>query len=96
MEATKLETIQQPLLKRAVVTYRVAYDGATPSRVQLVQSISSKEKGTVVVTHVYTQQGQQTAIVHAHVYSDTKVSGAVERANLIAKQHPKAEAAETA
>jgi ribosomal protein S24E len=96
MEVTKLETIQQPLLKRSVVVYRVAYEGATPARTALVQSLSTKEKGAVVVTHVYPLNGQQVAMVHAHVYADEKVRDAVERSNLVAKQQPKKAAEEAA
>lgn len=98
MESTKTETIDQPLLKRTAVVYRVAFEGATPARTALVQHLSGKEKGTVVVTNVYPRNGQQVATVHAHVYADDNVRDSVERANLIAKQQPpkKEEAAESA
>ena len=91
MESTKLQTTEQPLLKRSAIVFRVAFEGATPARTAIVQSLSAKEKGTVVVHHVYTIQGAQTALVHAHVYKDTSVPSFVERANLLAKQQPKAE-----
>ena len=92
MEANKTHTTEQPLLKRSLVSYRIAYDGPTPARTAIVQSLSTKEKGTVVVRHVYPIQGEQVAIVHANVYKDGKVADAVERKNMLAKQQPKAEA----
>lgn len=93
MDISKISEHKQPLLKRSLVTYRVATEGATPSRIQLVQSISTKEKGTVIVTNVYQLAGEPAAIVHCHVYSDNAVAALVERSNLIAKQQPKVEAA---
>jgi ribosomal protein S24E len=97
MESTKTETIQQPLLKRAAVTYRVAFEGATPARTAIVQHLSNKEKGAaIVVTHIFPINGQQAAIVHAHVYTDEKVRDAVERANLVSKQQPAKKAEESA
>ncbi len=91
MESNKIHHIEQPLLKREVATYRVAYEGATPARTAVVQHLSSKEKGKVVVTSIKAQNGEQVALVSAHIYKDEKVAGAVERSNLLAKQQPKAE-----
>jgi ribosomal protein S24E len=96
MESTKLHTTEQPLLKRKTVVYRIAFEGTTPARTAIVQSLSTKEKGTIVVTQILPENGQQVAIVHAHVYSDAVVAAAVERENLLAKQQPKAEAKEEA
>jgi ribosomal protein S24E len=96
MEATKIQTTEQPLLKRSMVVYRIAYEGATPARTAIVQSLSTKEKGTVVVTNVHTINGEQAAYVHCNVYKDAAVAKAVERANMLAKQSPKAETAESA
>jgi ribosomal protein S24E len=90
MESTRVQATEQPLLKRTHAAYRISYEGATPSRTSVVQHLSSKEKGTVVVTHLYTQQGQQVAHVECYIYKDAAVAKAVTRENLLAKQQPKA------
>jgi ribosomal protein S24E len=96
MDSNKTHSTEQPLLKRTVNTYRIAYEGATPARTAIVQHLASKEKGTVVVKTIYVQTGEQVAIVTACIYKDEKVANAVERANLLAKQQPKTPAAESA
>lgn len=90
MDLNKIHEAAQPLLKRTDVTYRVAYDAVTPSRHQLVELISKKEKGYVVVAHVYPHAGETTATVHARVYSDEATAKAVEQGKLLAKQRPEA------
>jgi len=88
-----METIsetKQPLLKRTVSVHRVAYDGATPKRTFFVDQLTKKTKATVIVTHVYTINGQQTALVHANIYQDAGVAAAVERQSLLTKQQEKA------
>lgn len=92
MELNKIHSAEQPLLKRSQRVYRVTVDGPTPSRIALAQAIGAKEKGTVVVSHVYTETGAQSALVHAAVYHDAAVAESLERANLLAKQKPKQEA----
>ena len=92
MELRKLRSVERPLLSRTDAVYSLTVEGATPSRIAIAQSLSSKEKGTVVVTHVTTQAGSQTSVVHARIYKDDKIAAAVERANLLAKQQPKVEA----
>ena len=92
MDSNKIHTTEQPLLKRTLTTYRIAYEGATPARTAIVQHLSSKEKGTVVVKTIKVNNGEQSAIVTACIYKDAAVAQAVERANLLAKQQPKAEA----
>ncbi len=95
MESTKIQEVKQPLLKRTEAVYRIAFEGATPARTAIVQHLSSKEKGTVIVKSIKNHQGQQTLIATVSIYTDDKVAQSVERGNLIAKQQPKA-AAETA
>jgi small subunit ribosomal protein S24e len=96
MDLNKIHSSEQPLLKRTDVTYRVAYENVTPSRHQLVALISKKEKGTVVVAHVYAHAGETIATVHARVYADEATAKAVEQGKLLAKQKPEAPAAEEA
>jgi ribosomal protein S24E len=89
MDFNKISKKEQPLLKRSEAVYTVACDGATTSRLQIAQSLSAKEKGTVVVTHIYPHNGGQTATVHARIYHDEAVAASLERANMLAKQKPK-------
>jgi len=95
MELTQLTTTTNTVLGRTDATFRVAYEGATPSRHAVVDSLSKKHKGLVLVRHVYTRAGEQAAVIHASVYSDEKTATAVEQAKLLAKQRP-APAAEPA
>lgn len=89
MESTTTFTQHQPLLKRTLHTYRIAYEGATPKRTDIVNHLSSKEKGTVVVTHIYPLNGEPVAIVHSHVYADAAIAAGVENSKLLAKQTTK-------
>jgi ribosomal protein S24E len=92
MEITKTASTTNAVLKRTDATYRVVYEGATPSRHAVVDAIAKKEKGLVIVRHVYTGAGEQVATVVASVYADAAIAGVVERANLITKQKPAAAA----
>ena len=88
MELTQLTTTTNTVLKRTDATFRVAYEGATPSRLALVDAIAKKHKGLVIIRHVYTRAGEQAAVVHASVYADEKVAHSVEQVKLLAKQKP--------
>lgn len=96
MELTQLTTTTNAILKRTDATFRAAYEGVTPSRHALVEAINKKHKGLVIVRHVYPHAGEQAATVHASVYSDEGMAGAVEQQKLLAKQKPAAPAAEAA
>jgi small subunit ribosomal protein S24e len=92
MELNKIRTTEKPLLKRTDITYRIAYEGATPKRLDLVAAIAAKEKGLVIVRHVYALSGESIALVEASVYRDEAIAKAVEQPKLLAKQRPAAPA----
>mgnify|MGYP006358457651 CR=1 FL=1 len=76
---------EQPLLNRLSVVYKITTDGPTTKRLDLVNAIAAKEKGTVVVTHIYPLTGQQASIVHARIYKNDEAAQ-VEQARMLTKQ----------
>jgi len=89
MELNKTHTAALPLLKRHDVTYRVAFDGPTPSRLKLVDAISKKEKGQVVVASIKPRSGEQVVVVNARIYADGAIATEVEQEKMLTKQKPK-------
>ena len=64
---------EKPLLHRTDVRVRVAYQGATPQRQSLRDSVASALKAPadhVVVRRITTEFGNQAALVEASVYKD--------------------------
>jgi ribosomal protein S24E len=91
MDSTRLQITEQPALRRSAVVYKILVDGATPARTAVAQHLATKEKGTVVVPHLYPTTGRQAVLAHAFVYKDASTAAALTRPNLLAKQQPKAE-----
>jgi ribosomal protein S24E len=93
MNFTTITSTHNPLLARIDTLYRVAFTGATPSRHAIVQSLnanerSAKEKGLVIVRHIYVRSGDHEATILVSTYTDPMVAENVERASLIKKQTP--------
>jgi len=66
---------EKPLLHREDVVVRVAYEGATPKRTELRDTIAHTLKATadmVIVRRISTIFGKQAAIVNASVYKEKK------------------------
>lgn len=64
---------EKPLLHRTDVRVRVAYEGATPQRMQLRDTVASAvkaEAGNVIIRRISTEFGKQAALVEASVYKD--------------------------
>jgi ribosomal protein S24E len=67
---------EKPLLHRTDFTARVAYEGATPQRAALKESVAGALKQTadhVIIRQVKTEFGKQAAIVMGSYYKDAKV-----------------------
>ncbi len=64
---------EKPLLQRTDVTARVAYEGATPQRQALKDSVAHALKAPadhVIIRKITTEFGKQAAIVEASVYKE--------------------------
>jgi ribosomal protein S24E len=64
---------EKPLLHRTDVRARVAYEGATPQRQALRDSLAHAVKAPaehVIIRQISTEFGKQAAIVTASVYKD--------------------------
>jgi ribosomal protein S24E len=66
---------EKPLLQRTDVKVRVAYQGATPQRNSLRDSVAHALKAPaehVIIRKIETEFGNQSALVEASVYKDAK------------------------
>lgn len=64
---------EKPLMHRTDVRARVAYEGATPTRQAIRDSVAHTLKApveTLVIRQISTEFGKQAAIVTASVYKD--------------------------
>jgi ribosomal protein S24E len=80
----------QELLGRVRVTAHLSFDKATPNKMEVRKQLSKelKEKEEqIIVKHIYTSFGQQSATVEAMVYDDP--SKALEHKKLLEKHQPK-------
>jgi small subunit ribosomal protein S24e len=85
------------LLKRREVSVAMEYEGATPSRADIKQSVSDKfnmNKETMVVVRVDTLFGTNSAKILIHEYAD-KDSLKTAQKHTIARPNKKKEAAAT-
>jgi len=76
MDITIQHKEEKPLLHRTDFTARVAYEGATPQRAALKDSVAHTLKQTadhLVIRKVKTEFGKQAAIVSGSYYKDTKM-----------------------
>ncbi len=75
MDVKVLERKDNPLLERAEVKFRVAYDGATPSRQEVrkkLTAILNSDKSLTVIDGMKTDYGSKTATGYAKVYASEK------------------------
>jgi small subunit ribosomal protein S24e len=80
IEITKKDP--KPLLKRTEVLGRITFEGATPSRKEVVAAVSkamNAKKDVIIVRRVTTEYGSQAADLIAYVYEDRKALEALER-----------------
>jgi ribosomal protein S24E len=74
MEVSIQHKEEKPLLHRTDLRARVAYEGATPQRQALRDSVAHAVKAPaehVIIRQISTEFGKQAAIVSASVYKDT-------------------------
>ena len=91
----KLEVIKEretPLLSRTRITLKAEYEGATPSRLELKKLVADKIKADeklVVLKHIYTRFGKNSAKIIAHIYQNEKDMQKLEHTKLLEKHFPK-------
>lgn len=89
----KITKEEKSALPRKEIECVVTYEGVTPSRAQLVQSISSKTKAKntlIIVKNIYTTYGDKTAKINAYIYDNEEAMNAIEYAKMVEKNKPKA------
>jgi len=80
MEIIKQES--QPLLSRTEVNAKVLFEGVTPSRYQILKSLSTKLKSKeelTVVKHINCSFGSQEAFIEAYIYDKQDVMSVLEK-----------------
>lgn len=80
IEITKKDS--KPLLKRTEVTGRIGFEGATPSRKEVVAAVSkamNAKKDVIIVRKVTMKYGEQAAELLAYVYDNRKSLEALEQ-----------------
>ena len=96
MKIEILSEMENPLLDRREIEFRVRYDKATPPikavRSKLVALLSSDEKLTIV-NHIKPEFGKTSALGYAKVYKDEKAMK-IEPAHRIKKNFEKVESEE--
>ncbi|MBI5389571.1 hypothetical protein HZB01_04290 [Candidatus Woesearchaeota archaeon] len=87
----KLEMLKQkeiPLLSRKRVSFSATYEGKTPQRNELLKQVATMMKvpeNLVIIKHIYTQFGQNTVKIIAHVYKNDEELVRFEEKHLIKK-----------
>ncbi len=82
MQLTIQEKKDNVFLDRAAVQGELAFEGATPSNVEVATAIAKQlgvDATTVAVKHIYTKFGQQHAQFQALVYKTAEVRAKTER-----------------
>lgn len=88
MEIQITKEKETPLLSRKRMTAWVNYQGATPSRKEVLKEFAKTAKAkpqNTIIKHMYTRFGQTDMKVIAHVYSDEGTLQRLESKNLIEK-----------
>ncbi|MCF7798837.1 hypothetical protein K9M74_02955 [Candidatus Woesearchaeota archaeon] len=88
MDITITNQHENKLLQRTEITATMLFEGATPARKNVQQSIAAQTKAKeplVIITTIDTGFGNSKAIVNAHIYQDEKIMMRNERTNLVEK-----------
>ncbi len=91
MELDIIKEKETPLLSRKRVTAWVNYEGATPSRVEMVKEFAKKAKVApekIIIKHMYTRFGQQDLKLIVNIYNNPENLKRLEPENLVEKHKP--------
>ena len=90
MDIEIIKETETPLLNRKRVTLSYSsQDGKTLSRKDALKEVSKKvgaKENQIAIRHIYTQFGQQTSKIIAHVYKDPKTMEKYEEHGILVKQ----------
>ena len=81
MELTINARKENKLLSRTDLNGVVSFTGSTPSNTDLIKELSKQvnaPENTVVVTHIYTNNGNSTARFSARIYASEEVKKRIE------------------
>ena len=85
---------EKSALPRKEITCTITYEETTPSRQQLLQSITAKQKTKpelTIVKKIKTDYGEKTATVTAYIYDNEETLKAIEYPKVIEKNTLKKE-----
>jgi small subunit ribosomal protein S24e len=90
MDIEIIKETETPLLNRKRVTLSYSsQDGKTLSRKEAVNQVSKKlgvKEDVVAIRHIYTQFGNQSSKIIAHIYKDAKTMEKYEEEGILVKQ----------
>jgi len=97
MEIKITSNTKNELLSRSEIAFTATYDGATPSRMDLIAKIAAQQNApvdTVVLSPLESRFGKKAINGVARIYTSVEALKATENAYIIARGQPKAEKAE--
>ena len=97
MEIKITSNTRNELLNRSELAFTASYDGATPSRMDLIAKIAAlqnKPVENVVLSPLAGRFGQRAISGVARIYDSVDALKATENAYIVARGQPKAEAAQ--
>ena len=97
MEITITNNIRNELLYRKEIEFTLTFEGATPSRKQIIGKLGAllnASEETMVLDSIKMQYGSHIAKGLARIYDSTEVRARTEREFLITRGQPKAEVEE--
>ena len=97
MEIKITSNTKNELLSRSEIAFTATYDGATPSRMDLIAKIAALQNApveTVVLSPLESRFGQRAINGIARVYASVEALKATENAYIVARGQPKPKAEE--
>ena len=88
MEFERLKERDMKLLSRKRVTLMINNEGATPSRLELLEGLAEKFKtkeDLIVIKHIYSQYGKRKTKLIVNIYKDKKKMKLFEHEDLLKK-----------
>jgi small subunit ribosomal protein S24e len=88
MEIQIVKKEEKPLLQRIEVTARIAFEGPTPGKKQVVSAVAKAtgaRQETIIVRSIKTSYGDRSALVLANVYADRPALERLERQSMVKK-----------
>ncbi|MEM4337079.1 MAG: hypothetical protein QXG86_03675 [Candidatus Woesearchaeota archaeon] len=93
MKLELIEKREMPLLSRTRVQFLMDFEGATPSRQEVVREVAKKcgvDEKLVIIRHIYNRFGKKQAKVIANIYKTVEDMKKIEEKSAL-KKHLKEE-----